>query len=192
MSTKNTNQKPKNNRLPLYFVTVAIVLGALTSTVFSLNKPDENNLGSISSEKIVQEYDKREQREAQIVNEGESLTIPISEQSSTVNFYPVEVDGVSMEVLAVKDSDGYVRTAFNTCQVCYSSGRGYYEQQGELLICQNCGNAFTISQVEVKSGGCNPWPIFEKDKTVTDETIAVSYDFLKESSNIFANWKTLY
>ena len=39
-----------------------------------------------------------------------------------------------IEVLAVKSSDGTIRTAFNTCQVCYASGRGYYIQQGDGLI----------------------------------------------------------
>lgn len=38
-------------------------------------------------------------------------------------------------------------------------------------------------------GVCNPWPILEEDKTETDSEIKISYDFLKESSDIFENWK---
>ena len=45
-----------------------------------------------------------------------------------------------MEIVAVKALDGSIRTAFNTCQVCYNSGRGYYQQEGNELVCQNCGN----------------------------------------------------
>lgn len=56
---------------------------------------------------------------------------------------------MEMEVIAVKDSGGTVRTAFNTCQVYYSSGKGYYKQKGDKLICQNCGNAFTMDQVRI-------------------------------------------
>lgn len=56
---------------------------------------------------------------------------------------------MEMEVIAVKDSGGTVRTAFNTCQVCYSSGKGYYKQKGDKLVCQNCGNAFTMDQVRI-------------------------------------------
>ena len=125
----------------------------------------------------------------QTIEEGESLVLPVSELSETVQFYPIEVDGTEMEVLAVKDSEGYIRTAFNTCQVCYDSGKGYYVQDGNELICQNCGNRFTVDQVEVQSGGCNPWPIFPDDKTVTEEEVSISYDFLKESASIFENWK---
>lgn len=126
------------------------------------------------------------------LNEAGDLVIPVSEISETANFYPVNVDGKDMEVLAVKAPDGTIRTAFNTCQICYSSGRGYYKQQGDLLVCQNCGNRFSMDLVEVESGGCNPWPIFDKDKTATDESITIPSDFLKESEQIFANWKTTY
>jgi uncharacterized membrane protein len=53
----------------------------------------------------------------------------------------------------------------------------------------NCGNSFTMDQVGESSGGCNPWPILEEDKTETDSEIKISYEFLKESSDIFENWK---
>jgi len=35
-----------------------------------------------------------------------------------------------MEVLAVKAPDGTIRTAMNTCKICYDSGAGYYVQEG--------------------------------------------------------------
>jgi uncharacterized membrane protein len=46
-----------------------------------------------------------------------------------------------------------------------------------------------MDRVEVEAGGCNPWPIFAEDKSVSDESITISYDFLKKSKDIFANWK---
>lgn len=59
---------------------------------------------------------------------------------------------------------------------------------GDELVCQNCGFHFSPDQVEVQSGGCNPWPIFAENKTETEDSIDISYDFLKESTGIFANW----
>ncbi|MGC4019057.1 MAG: DUF2318 domain-containing protein [Muricomes sp.] len=150
----------------------------------SISEEDGDLADSSTSEASAENVD------AQEITEGGSLEIPVSELSSTVKFYPVKADGVNMEVLAVKDSEGKIRTAFNTCQVCYGSGRGYYKQSGDKLVCQNCGNQFTVNQVEVQSGGCNPWPIFDENKTVTDETVSISYDYLKEATQIFANWKT--
>lgn len=130
--------------------------------------------------------------EASAVQSDQDLVIPISEVSKTAKFYPVDIDGTRLEVVAVEASDGTIRTAFNTCQVCYDSGRGYYKQQGNMLVCQNCGNQFPMDRVEVEAGGCNPWPIFDKNKTVTENSITISYDFLKESKGIFANWKRSY
>lgn len=126
------------------------------------------------------------------ISSGESLVIPTADITTDAYFYPIEVDGTNMEVIAVKDSAGNIRTAFNTCQICYGSGRGYYVQSGNFLVCQNCGNRFSMDQVEIESGGCNPWPIFDKNKTVSADEISISYDFLAESERIFANWKGNY
>jgi uncharacterized membrane protein len=117
------------------------------------------------------------------------LVIPIADVSENAVFYPVDIGGTRLEVIAVKAPDGTIRTAFNTCQVCYGSGRGFYKQQGTVLVCQNCGNRFRMSQVEMRSGGCNPVPIFAQNKTVTAETITISKLFLTEAKGIFARWK---
>ncbi|MDR1586298.1 MAG: DUF2318 domain-containing protein [Treponema sp.] len=117
------------------------------------------------------------------------LVIPLAEVTENAVFYPVDIEGTRLEVIAVKAPDGTVRTAFNTCQVCYGSGRGFYKQQGTVLVCQNCGNRFRMSQVEVRSGGCNPVPIFKGNKTVDDENITISKEFLKEAKVIFSRWR---
>jgi uncharacterized membrane protein len=46
-----------------------------------------------------------------------------------------------------------------------------------------------MSQVEVRSGGCNPVPIFPANKTVTETTITISKEFLNEAKTIFARWR---
>jgi uncharacterized membrane protein len=126
------------------------------------------------------------------VTVDKDLVIPISGVSEIATFYPVEVEGTRLEVIAVTASDGTIRTAFNTCQVCYDSGRGYYKQQGSVLVCQNCGNRFKMDQVEISKGGCNPVPIFKGNKTADDKNITIPYSFLQEAKVIFGNWKREY
>lgn len=123
---------------------------------------------------------------------GEALTIDLKELTTSARFYSVEVDGTTMEVIALLDSSGEVRTAFNTCQVCYGSSRAYYVQSGDYLVCQNCGNRFSMDQVGIQSGGCNPWPILESDRTLTDDTLSISYETLAAAKALFATWKTDY
>ncbi|MCI1956598.1 MAG: DUF2318 domain-containing protein [Oscillospiraceae bacterium] len=118
-----------------------------------------------------------------------NLVIQKSQVTATPSFYPYQSGNIKMEVLAVRASDGSVRTAFNTCQVCYSSGRGYYQLDGDTLVCQNCGNRFTADQVEQQRGGCNPVGITREYKTETDQTITIQKKFFQQTQEIFENWK---
>ncbi len=117
------------------------------------------------------------------------IVIQTKDITTTPSFYAAEINGTDLEVIAVKASDGTIRTAFNTCQVCYNSGKGYYNVVGNQLVCQNCGNRFSMDAVEVTQGGCNPVPITTDYKTVTEDTITISKDFLTEATVIFSNWK---
>ncbi len=200
---KNAANPKRGNGL---LVAAAVVLCAAVGIMFVLQQNKDMttpNFGLDAASDAVsdtasdrdaaaEKTEKSDSGDVQVIAKGESLIIPVSSVSSTVSFYPIEVDGTRIEVLAVTDSDGDIRTAFNTCQICYSSGRGYYVQDGSELVCQNCGNRFSMDRVEVESGGCNPWPIFEANKTVTDESIQISYDFLSESKEIFSNWRTTF
>lgn len=117
------------------------------------------------------------------------LKIPKKEVTATAKFYPYKVDGVLMEVLALRAPDGTVRTAFNTCQVCYASGRGYYTQKGEYLVCNNCGNRFLARQVELIKGGCNPVPITKDLKTEDADFVTIPKALLVEAKPLFLRWK---
>ena len=110
--------------------------------------------------------------------------------TATASFYQYRSGAVLMEVLAVRAPDGTVRTAFNTCQVCYSSGRGYYTQKGDVLVCNNCGNKFKTSQVELIKGGCNPVAIGKDLKTEDEDFIIISKALFEEAKPLFLNWKT--
>ena len=203
--TKETNKRETKsaNMLPVIAV---IAVAVCLSVVFAVNGNGQaagsaGNIARNGESTAVQateasagtnaERNKSENsREGVVIAQGESLVISVSDITEKATFYPIQVDGADMEVFAIKASDGTIRTAFNTCQSCYTSGAGFYTMQGEDLVCNNCGFHFSPDQVEVSSGGCNPWPIFAKDKTVTDDAISISYDFLSESKNIFTNWKT--
>lgn len=121
--------------------------------------------------------------------EGEDLVIDKSAITSTASFIPYEEADNYMEIIAIKASDGSIRTALNTCQVCFDSGRGYYEQSGDLLICNNCKNQFSIDDIEVVRDGCNPIPITGVSKSEDDTNITISGAFLKENNFLFARWE---
>lgn len=121
--------------------------------------------------------------------QGGDITITKSQITETATFIPYQSGNTNMEIIAVKAPDGTIRTALNTCQVCYDSGRGYYVQEGDTLVCQNCGNRFNISQIEKEKNGCNPVPILEENKTDDGQTITIPADFMKQNAAYFSNWK---
>jgi copper chaperone CopZ len=54
------------------------------------------------------------------------------------------------------------------------------------LVCQNCGNVFTVDDVGVSSFGCNPMNIeYEED----DDSIIVATDVLDSYQSAFARWQ---
>ncbi len=119
------------------------------------------------------------------------IVIPKSQITDKVTFYPVKAGKTNMEVLAVKASDGTIRTAFNTCQVCNGSPRAYYKQEGDVIVCQNCGNRFSMDMIEQQRGGCNPIPIYKENKKEDAENITIPKDFIQNNKSLFTdNWKT--
>ncbi len=167
----------KTKKSKLNQIIAAVVILAAVITAFSIiSSQGDDAIGS-------------NQSSVASTNENGDLVISNADITETATFYAYKELDEEMEVLAVKASDGTIRTAFNTCQVCYSSGRGYYVQEGNVLVCQNCGNRFGMDEVEVTRGGCNPVPISREQKQVTDDSIIIPKSFMEEAQIIFENWK---
>jgi uncharacterized membrane protein len=68
----------------------------------------------------------------------------------------------------VKSADGAIRSAFDACEVCFRAKKGYV-QQGNDMVCINCGLKFKTEKVGDLKGGCNPSPLkrtIQGDKVV--------------------------
>jgi uncharacterized membrane protein len=79
------------------------------------------------------------------------------------------VDGnMTIRYFILKSSDGVIRAAFDACDVCWPAGKGYY-QDGDVMVCRNCGRRFASVLVNEVKGGCNPAPLnrnLENDKLI--------------------------
>jgi len=118
----------------------------------------------------------------------QDLIIRTKDITRNALFFPVEIDGKQMEVIAVKTPDGKIRTAFNACHVCYKLGNGYYVQVETMLVCQRCKKRFRMDVIETKTGGCNPISIFPENKTETNSSITISREYLTQAGTMFKNW----
>ena len=87
-----------------------------------------------------------------------STDIPLSEITEEAKWYEYDANGKKIKFFAVKASDGSIKTAFDACDVCYGSKKGY-RQEGNQMVCNNCGNKYPIDGLGTENkagGGC--WP----------------------------------
>jgi uncharacterized membrane protein len=91
---------------------------------------------------------------------GEDVSFPVGEfADGQARFYRyTSTTGKEIRFFVMKSSDGVIRAAFDSCDVCYRERRGY-RQSGDSMICNNCGQAFASRNINVLQGGCNPAPI---------------------------------
>jgi uncharacterized membrane protein len=64
----------------------------------------------------------------------------------------------TIRYFVIKSADGVIRAAFDACDVCWPAGKGYY-QEGDFMVCRNCGRKFASNLVNEVQGGCNPAPL---------------------------------
>ena len=74
------------------------------------------------------------------------------------HFYSYDAGGTQVKYFVLKSSDGKVRAAFDACDVCYAQKKGYH-QEGDEMVCNNCGRRFPSAKINEVEGGCNPSPI---------------------------------
>ncbi len=181
MNKKAVNEKARSKNVLL--IVLVVIAAAIALMVYILTTPSADKTSTGNGDPTLNRH-----IETALNDKGE-LVIPLSGITDKATFYSVTVSDVPLEVLAVKAPDGSIRTAFNTCQVCFASGKGYYVQEGKELVCQNCGNRFAMKDVEVTRGGCNPLPITDEGKVTDSTNVTISSEYLDQATEVFANWK---
>ena len=99
---------------------------------------------------------------AGVLDTEETVKIPLATlDSGKAIFLEADLGGRQVHYFALKSSDGVYRAAYDTCDVCFKANRGY-RQEGDLMVCNNCGQKFPSVRVNEVKGGCNPAPLARK------------------------------
>lgn len=126
-------------------------------------------------------------RFTQITADGSgTITIPTEGITNQACFFNYDADGLTVQLVALRDTAGGVHIAFNTCQSCTPSPKAYYTQEGDLLKCENCGFTFSAEEVGIVHGGCNPWPI--EGVEAAGDSIRIPAASLDAMRPAFARW----
>jgi len=81
----------------------------------------------------------------------------------------------------LRSSDGVVRAAFDACDVCWRHKKGYV-QQGDMMVCINCGLKFPGVKINEVKGGCNPAPL---KRTAKDGKLIIALDDVLAGQGFF-------
>lgn len=121
--------------------------------------------------------------EGLVVNAEGNLEIPTSDVSDDARFYNIDADGVEVRFFAVRGSDGKVRVAMDACDVCYDQKKGY-RQEGNDMVCNNCGNRYGTDGIGTKNlkGGC--WPSYVPIN-IQDDNVLIKASDLKAKRYMF-------
>ena len=114
------------------------------------------------------------------------IVIKKSQLSKDASYINYKAGDVTVQLIAVIADDNTYRLSFNTCQSCNPSPKAYFAQDGRRLVCQNCGNQFTMNDVGKPSNGCNPAQI---PFTQTDSELIVSTEVLEQVAPAFKRWQ---
>ena len=89
-------------------------------------------------------------------SDSRDIKIALSDLNGTAKFFDYKTaDNRAMRFFVIKSSDGVYRAALDACDTCYHAKKGYH-QEGDDMICNNCGLHFHSSQINDVHGGCNP------------------------------------
>ncbi len=77
------------------------------------------------------------------------------------HFYVFQTGGKDIRFFLLRDAEGGVRAALDACHNCFRAKRGY-RQEGNTVICNNCGMSFKYENIGIVNGGCNPISITKK------------------------------
>jgi len=99
--------------------------------------------------------------------ENNQISIPLKGiMDGQAHYFKVKSEkGETIQFFVVKSHDNVVRAAVDACDVCYRSGKGYV-QEGNVMVCTNCGMRFATDRINEVKGGCNPAPL---NRTIVTE-----------------------
>jgi len=156
----------KRSRMPLFVGILGVILIAGAAVVY-LNRSG-GNPSAIAS--------------APAAADSTSVSFPASlfEDGKARHFEHVS-GNLTIRYFILKSSDGIIRAAFDACDVCWPAGKGYY-QEGDNMVCRNCGRRFASVLVNEVKGGCNPAPL---NRNVQNEKLVIQVKDILEGRQYF-------
>lgn len=114
--------------------------------------------------------------------QGGDVRVALSELNGKAKFIDHRLsDNSRMRLFVLKTADGQYRAALDACDVCYKAKKGY-SQEGDKMICNNCGLPFECAKIGDVAGGCNPISL---PRTVEGDNLVIKAEDLEKNRQYF-------
>ena len=191
----NESKGKSSGASPLILVAGLIVaLALIGGAVFALSSPSEAKPPDGASNRDADGYLATSQGVAVkaattghspyplVQAEGRAVRLPLATfDDHKAHHYTYMHEGQPIEFFVLKSQDGTVRAAFNACDVCFDSKMGY-TQDGDYMVCNNCGRRFPADQINVVHGGCNPSPL---TRVVEGDSLVIEVEEIVKGEDYF-------
>ncbi len=159
----------KKSSLPTIIVGVGLAFAAGTGAYYVLYGPDVSGSKQVSLEQSIAPA-------ATMVKYPTSLFL-----DGIVKYFSYQHGDLTIKYFVLRSSDGVIRAAFDACDVCWPAGKGYY-QDGDVMVCRNCGRRFTSVMVNEVQGGCNPSPLI---RTIENNEVIIQVEDIIKGKQYF-------
>jgi len=139
-----TVSKPTARKKPAVVIIALLAIGGGAAAYFGL-------AGSDNRPTVVATSD------AGSVGSSDDLTVSVNEVSGgAAKFFDYKLaNSQQVRFFVVKSSVGDYRVALDACEMCSRAKKGYH-QDGDDMVCNNCGKRFPTAMIGKLSGGCHP------------------------------------
>jgi uncharacterized membrane protein len=162
------NAKPKNRNWMMIAGLLAVALGVYVVFKGSSDKPSSSTVATTN--------------QAAGGGQASDVRIPVSEISTKAKFFDYNTaDKRSVRFFVIKSSDGVYRAALDACDTCFHSKKGY-RQEGDDMVCNNCGLKFHSALINEVAGGCNPIGV---PRTIDGDQIVIKANDLERGGRFF-------
>ncbi|MHB1133796.1 MAG: Fe-S-containing protein [Chloroflexota bacterium] len=178
-----TVQEKQPARLPLPLILAALGVAALVLGAYLVLSPGNASAPGGASSAGGPSVRRANATFSVVDPIGGQISVPLSSLADgKARYYTLRASAKEIDFYVLKASDGSIRAAIDSCDVCFAARKGY-RQEGDEMVCNNCGQRFPSVKIGEVKGSCNPVPLGSK---VEGDSVTIDADELsREGARYF-------
>jgi uncharacterized protein (DUF983 family) len=170
----------EEKRTPIRSIVIGVAVVAIVAgwAAFSLSRGKNDGMAAVRSDRS----SNNRTTYRPVTAENDEVRVPLSSlQGNRASYFVYAGGGREIRFFLLQAADGSVRAALDACTSCYHAKLGY-RQEGDTMVCNNCGMGFRSNDVGIITGGCSPIPV---EKRMDGRLLVLKVKALEEGAKYF-------